>query len=89
LKGNQFRIHPLSMRFFVRTLGGTEIELDMELKDTIQSLKEKVQDKTGIAPPMQRLIYAGKVLEAYRILGDYNVQKDAKMHLIVRSRGGA
>ena len=49
--------------------------------DTVQSLQEKVEEKTGIPMSQKRLIYGGKQLVPDRILSDYNVQKESTLHL--------
>ena len=82
------------MQIKVKTLTGREIEMDIEPSDTIDRIKERVEEKEGIPPIQQRLIFGGKQLGPKegevddKTARDYSIEAGCVLHLVLALRGG-
>eukprot|EP00596_Hydrurales_sp_CCMP1899_P007040 CAMPEP_0119051846 /NCGR_PEP_ID=MMETSP1177-20130426/73325_1 /TAXON_ID=2985 /ORGANISM="Ochromonas sp, Strain CCMP1899" /LENGTH=381 /DNA_ID=CAMNT_0007031185 /DNA_START=95 /DNA_END=1243 /DNA_ORIENTATION=+ len=81
-------IEPIQYEIFVKTLTGKTITLKLDPNDTISKVKEYIQDKEGIPPDQQKLVFLGRLLEDSHTLSDYKVAQESTLHLVLRLRGG-
>eukprot|EP00040_Diaphanoeca_grandis_P011768 m.60330 g.60330 ORF g.60330 m.60330 type:complete len:78 (+) comp22829_c0_seq1:66-299(+) len=76
------------MMIKVKSLTGRENEIDISDTDTVEMIKEKVEEKTGIPPVQQRLIFSGKQMNDKKLAKDYGMTAGSVIHLVLTLRGG-
>ena len=77
-----------NMQIMIKTLTGKTLCLSVNSNDTVNEIKQKIQQKEGIPLEQQRLVFNGKQLEDNLKLGEYNISNDSTIHLVLRLRGG-
>jgi ubiquitin len=74
--------------FYVKTLTGKTLTINLKVTDCAKDVKQEIQDKEGIPPDQQRLIYSGQQLKDEEILNDLGITNGSTLHLVLRLRGG-
>merc|ERR1711957_626941 len=72
----------------IKTLTGKEIEINVEPDDVVKRIKDKVEEKEGIPPAQQRLIFSGKQMNDDKTVESYRIQGGSVLHLVLALRGG-
>lgn len=79
---------PYQMQVKVKTLTGRDIPVDIEPSDKVIRIKEMMEEKEGIPPAQQRLIFNGSQLNDEITVEESGIQPGASLHLVLTLRGG-
>ena len=74
------------MQIKIKNLAGKTLTLDIESGDTIENVKKRVEEKEGIPPSQQRLIFCGRAMADAKTVSDYNLQAGNTLHLVLALR---
>ena len=77
-----------NMQIKVKTLTGKEINIDVDLDTKVERIKDRIEEKEGIPPSQQRLIFSGKQMSDERTAADYKIEAGSVLHLVLALRGG-
>ena len=86
LESHQF--FNLNMQIKVKTLTGKEINIDVDPDTKVERIKDRIEEKEGIPPSQQRLIFSGKQMSDEKTAGDYKIEAGSVLHLVLALRGG-
>ena len=75
-------------KVYIKHMTGRSIEIYINGRTTIEEIKMKIQDKSGIPLDQQRLIFARKELNNTKVAGMYNIAENNTIALVLRLRGG-
>ena len=73
-------------QYFIKTISGKTITMDLVEKDTMENVKAKIRNKEGIPSNLQTLMFEGKILEDNRTMEDYRIRNGSTLHLILKLR---
>jgi len=76
-------------QIFVRSVDGRTLTLDVDLSDTVDTVKRQLESRAGVPVQMQRLVHAGRDLHDEPTLLDCGIERHSTLHLVPRLRGGS